>query len=235
MRSATLRARNTSAPVLFAGAAALLCAASANAAIRIEFTGMNLIYDGSAFYDAGSSAGGLADPADADPLVSVDFFNDDTLVGSLSSDISLDVYIPDVTGLSASPGAVTNLTTPGNPGFFDLLMGTSPLASEFLLLDLNAVNVTYVDVSGIAQFVFAASIASSSAQNLPFGLVVADPVFVSFSAQVTPGSITTSDDIITGFEAFGTGEFNASAIPAPTTAAALGLGALAALRRRRNA
>ena len=96
---------------------------------------MDLVYDGSAIYDAGSTSGGVADPADADPLTSVDFSVDGTPVGTLSSDVSLDAFIPDVTGISSAANTVANMTTPGNPGYFDLLIGTSPLASEFMLVD----------------------------------------------------------------------------------------------------
>jgi len=215
------------------GAAAIaFAAAGADAGILIQFTGMNLVYDGSALYDAGSTSGGLADPADADSLISVDFFDNGVLVGSLSSDIALDVFIPGVVGIPAAPGTVFNDTTAGDPGFFDLLIGTSPLASEFLIVDLNSVNVTYVDISGQVEFVFGAALASTFAQNLPFGLVMEDPLTVSFSAQVDPGSITSAGGFITGFTASGTGEYQA--VPAPGAAIVLGAGAFGAMARRRR-
>lgn len=232
MRSRPLCLRALAVPTL-ASATALLAAASAQGAVRIEFTGMNLVYDGSSFYDGGSAAGGVADPADADPLATVDCFVDEAHVGALTSDVSLDFFIPDVSGIPAAPGSATTIVTPGNPGYFDLLIGTSPLASQFLLLDIASVSITYVDISGIVQFVFGGAVATSSAQNLPFGLQVADPVTVSISAQVIPNTITTDDGFTTGFEAFGTGEFSANAIPTPASAAVLGLGAIAAVRRRR--
>jgi len=203
----------------------------ANADVVIQFTGMDLVYDGSSLYDGGSTSGGLADPADADPLVSVDFFLNGSLVGSLSSDISLDVFIPDITGIPDAPGTVHNLWTPGNPGFFDLLIGTSPLASEFLLLDIASTNVTYVDAAGFAQFIFGGAIGVSSAQNLPFGLSAADPITFSFSARVDPASLSSSGGFITGFEASGTGEYRD--VPAPASALLLAFGAAAGSRRRR--
>lgn len=203
----------------------------ANADIVVQFTGMDLVYDGSSLYDAGSTSGGLADPADADSLVSVDFFSNGTLVGSLSSDISLDMFIPDITGIPDAPGTVYNLWTPGNPGFVDLLIGTSPLASEYLLLDIASSNITYLDASGFAQFIFGGTIGVSNAQNLPFGLQTGDPITFSFSSRIDPNSLTSSGGFITGFEASGTGEY--SDIPAPASAALLALGAAAGLRRRR--
>jgi hypothetical protein len=205
--------------------------------IEIAFTGMNLVYDGSSLYDAGSNAGGLADPADADPLTSVDVFVDGSLVGSLSSDISADIFIPDVTGIPAAPSTTYGLTTPGNPGFFDLLVGTSPLASEFLLLDLSEVSVTYIDVLGQLQFTFAAAVADSNAQNLPFALEIGDPVTLSFSARLNPATKTTAGGFVTGFAAAGTGEIGGQLIPEPSSAMLFAIGALALpliTRRRRG-
>lgn len=217
---------------LRAAAITLITAASANAGVSIEFTGLDLVYDGSALYDAGSNSGGVANPADADALVSLDFFNNNTLVGSLSSDIALDIFIPDLTNIPSAANTVYNTTTPGNPGFFDLLIGTSPLASEFLIVDLTSVNITYLDIAGVAQFTFAGAISSNIAQNLPFGLVADEPVTISFSTQIVPGSITSDDGIITGFNAFGTGEYQS--IPAPAAAVLLGASGLTLARNRRR-
>ncbi len=204
------------------------------ATIEIQFTGMNLTYDGSAIYDDGSNAGGLADPADADPLISVDFFINGVPAGSLSNNISLDVFIPDVTGISSAANTVDNQTTPGNPGFFDLLIGTSPLAAEFLVIDLEEVNISYIDVQNIVQFTFGAAVSEVFGQNLPFGLLIGDPISVSFSAQVTPGTKTTSDGFVTGFDATGTGEIRGTLIPEPASCllAAFGLIGCLAVRRK---
>jgi hypothetical protein len=212
----------------------LLASPALAATIEIGFTGMNLVYDGSAIYDAGSTLGGLADPADADPLSSVDFLLDGALVGSLSSDVSVDVFIPDVTGISTGANAVDAQTTPGNPGFFDLLIGTSPLASQFLLIDLEDVSITYLDVQNIVQFTFGAAVSDVFAQNLPFGLVIDDPLTVSFSAQVVAGTKTDNGSVITGFSASGTGEIRGPAVPEPTTCLLAVMGLLATLTTRRR-
>jgi hypothetical protein len=214
---------------------ALLSANTLAATIAIDFTGMNLVYDGSSIYDAGDSAGGNLDPDEADPLASADFFVDNVLVGSLSSDLSLDVYIPDVGGISSAANTVDVQTTPGNPGFFDLLIGTSPLAAEYIAVDLEEVTVTYIDVLNMVQFTFGAAISDSASQNLPFGLVVGQPVTVSFSAQIDAGTRTTGGGLVTGFEASGTGEIAGPLVPEPTTGLLLVLGAVsaAAVARRR--
>src|SRR5690606_20158736 len=134
----------------------------------------------------------VADPADADPVTSMDFSIDGSPVGSLSSDIYVDIAIPDVTGISDAPGNVQNILTPGtSSGIFDLLIGSSPLASEYLVIELGQVNVTYVDVANVVQFSFGAAVSDVFAQNLPFALQVGDPITISFSAQLSPGTLTT--------------------------------------------
>src|SRR5262245_36849238 len=112
MYSVPLRSRRVQVSVL-AGAAASLFAASADAAVRIEFTGMNMTYDGSTLHDSGSASGGVGNPADADPLVTVDCFSNNVLVGSVYSDISLDFSIPGLTGIPSAPN--TNFTTTLTP------------------------------------------------------------------------------------------------------------------------
>ena len=211
---------------------AIIAAPASAATIEIGFTGLNLVYDGSAIYDGGSTAGGLADPADADALSSVDFFVDGSLAGSLSSDISADIYIPDVTGIPVGSGVVDNQTTPGNPGFFDLLIGTTPLASEFLLIDLDDVSITYVDVLNIVQFTFGAAVSDVFAQNLPFGLALGDPLTVSFNASVTPGTLTNNGLVITAFGASGSGTIQGPAVPEPGTFLLAALGMVATLAGR---
>lgn len=206
---------------------------AAQAGLVIEFTGLNLVYDGSSLRDAGSAAGGVANPADADALASVDFIVDGTPVGGLSSDISIDVFIPDVLNIPAGAGNSTIINTVGNPGYFDLLIGTSPLASQYLLVDLGTVAITYIDVAGIIQFTFGGAVAAGFSQNLPYDLVIGDPVSISFSAQIDPGSRTTDGDFVTGFTASGTGEYQGTLVPTPGALAFLAVGVPAVIRRRR--
>jgi PEP-CTERM motif len=209
----------------------MIAAPASAATIEIGFTGLNLVYDGSALYDAGSTSGGLANPADADALTSVDFSVDGIPAGSLSSDVSADIHIPDVTGIPVGPG-VDNQTTPGNPGFFDLLIGTSPLATQFLLVDLEDVNITYLDVANIVQFTFGAAVSDVFAQNLPFALTIGDPITVSFSAQLITGTKTDNGSVITGFSAFGSGEIRGPNVPEPGTCLLAALGMVATLTGR---
>jgi len=203
--------------------------------LEIQFTGVNLTYDGSAISDSGSSSGGTGDPADGDALDTMQFKVGGVQQGSiLTSDIWLDAFIPDVTGISNIAPA-TVVTTPGNPGYFDLLIGTTPNAAEYLRLDLNAVTVSYINTSSTVQFVFGGAVAAIDSQNLPFGLEVAEPVTVSFSTQVDIGSKTDNQGLVTGFTSFGTGEVFSTFVPEPGSAllAAMGLAVGGVMRRRR--
>lgn len=217
-------------------AVALISSNCLAATIQIQFTGVDLVYDGSSIFDAGASnTTSDSDPADADPLLSVDFLVDGSSVGSLTSDVSLDVYIPDVTGIPATPG-IHPITTPGTtPGFFDLLIGTSPLASQGISLNLGEVDVVYNDVANLVQFAFGAAVAGIDGQALPFGLIAGEPVTVTFAAQVVSGTETISSGIVTGFEATGTGTIQAPAVPEPMAVmlALLGAVSVGALYRRR--
>lgn len=210
-------------------------APNAGAGILISFTDMNVVYDGSSLRDAGSPLGGFADPALADPVTSLDFFVDGAPVGTLSSNIAVDFIIPDVTNIPYVPNSAQNIQTSGDiPGIFDMLIGTSPAATEFLLLRLEGVNLTFLDVGGQAQFLFSGAIASIDGQDLPFGLEILEPIQVSFSVQVDMNTLTTSDGVITGFRATGTGEIAGGIVPSPASAAILWLCAatIAAKRRR---
>jgi hypothetical protein len=212
---------------------ALIAAPLSAATIEIGFTGLDLAYDGSAIYDAGSTNGGNGDPADADPLATVDIFVDGSPVANFTTNIAADVYIPDVTPIPVGAG-VTNITTPGTTlGYFDVLFGTGSPVSEFILVDLDEVNITYLDVAGIVQFTFGAAVSDVFAQSLPLGYVMGDPVTVTFSAQVVPGSLTSSGNTVTGFDLFGTGSIQGPLVPEPGTCLLAAMGLMAGVIRRR--
>jgi hypothetical protein len=196
---------------------ALVMASPVQAAIiEIRLTGVDITYNGSSLFDGGSVSGGLANPADADPLDLVEFFVDSVLVGSLSSDISLDFLIPGVTGIPSAPGTSHAQTTPGNPGFFDLLIGTGPLASEFLLTNLGAVEVIYED-EGRTQFVSGKALAEVFFSNLPFGVLPGDTVWITFLAEIAAGTRTDNGQVITGFDATGRADISSVAsVPEPS-------------------
>lgn len=211
-------------------ATAVAGASAAHAAlVEIQISGVNLVYNGSSVVDAGAATGNVLNPADADALNTMTFISNGTPVGTLLGNIYLDLSVTGLSGISAAPGNVQTVTS-NIPGYVDLLIGTSQPVPQFLQVDVASTSLTYVDVGGFLQFAFVGSLGTVNGQALPFALTVADPVTVSFSLQIDPGSLTSMGGLITGFTASGTGEIRA--IPEPAAAGLL-IPGLLALRRRR--
>lgn len=196
-------------------AATLLCGTTASAAsLVIEFTGLNLEYDGSKIFDAQDAAGGSADPNLADPISTVEFVFNGNLLGTAPGPSFADILIPDVTGIDPNEIATVIPVDPNSDAYFDLLFG-SPV-TEYLKLDIDTITITYVDNAGIVQFSFGGGAAAIDGQNLPFNLELDDPVVVSFSTRVDEGTLTDNGTFIDGFTSSGTGEITGDAeIPEP--------------------
>ena len=173
--------------------------------IQIEFTGVDLAYNGFEITDA--------DPAldDPDPLSSVVFSVNNVLIGPiLTSDITHDLFVPGVAGIPTSGGSVMS----ASGGTLDLGLG----AGNYLNLNLAPVNVNFINIPGAVTFVFAGSVANVTGQDLPSGLQIGENVVVSISSQVNSMSLT--DDgagTVTGFSSAGTGEVGGIAVPEPTS------------------
>ena len=193
--------------------------------IEIQFSGLDIVYDGSSFVDAGGSV----DPPDADRLETVTYQINGSPVGTDVDDIYADFDFGPVTGIPVGGGTVN---TGPDSGVFEILIPGVGLA-----LDLDDVSVTYLPL-GSVDFVFAGSLAGISGQSLPLGLIIGDPVSVSFSAQINAGTISDDGTNITGFTAAGNGEVRGTLIPEPSALGLLGMGAVGlvgyGLRRSRK-
>jgi hypothetical protein len=183
--------------------------------LQIQLGGVDLQYSGNQIQDADP---GLSDP---DPLTNATFLQDSVLVGVDTTDVTLDLQIPGVMNIPITGGSVNSATN----GTLDLALG----GGEFVSLVLDSVNVTYIPVIGELNYVFAGSLASISGQNLPFGLILGEPVGVSFSTQ-TVAAVSSSGGFLTAARTAGTGEIQS--IPEPASLALLGLGVVAMIRRR---
>lgn len=199
------------ASFLIAFSATLLCSASHAANISIQFSGLDIEYDGT-------------DITADDDLTSVAITAGGSPAGPvLTSDISIDALIPEVVGIDVAGDTV--VSDPG--GSLDL----SFPAGDSLELELGAATVNYFD-AGFVQFTFAAAIATIDSQSLPFDLTIGDPVSISFSTQVVPGTLMDNGVVITAFEATGTGEVQGALVPEPSSVALLLVCAALPITRR---
>lgn len=198
-----------------------LTQAASGGLIQIQLGGVDLSYAGSVLSDANGSG--------ADALTNATFLQNGSTLGVDNTDVTLDLVIPGVTGISAFGGQVNSLAG----GTLDLQLG----GSDHLSLSLATVEVTYLSLSGLIKFAFVGTVSSIVSQDLPYSLTMLDPVTVTFSTQIVSG-YSEAANIVTTFNASGTGELQSSDqpfIPEPASLALIGLGGLLMFPRRRSA
>ena len=202
-------------------ALSLLSATASAETMVIQYTGLNLTYDGSTISTVGVY----------DPLESVDFFVDDAKMLSYDapadSPLSIDLIVPGVFNLAV--GGDTVVSNAG--GYLDLLLP----GGDYLTLTLGQSEVHYVAIQSLQlYFLLAAGSADVVQQLLPVGGFAGD-IAVSFSTQVVGATLTDDGTNVTGFLSAGTGEIRGTMVPEPTSVALLVSGLLACfavLRRR---
>ena len=160
--------------VIFCLSVSLLIGTASAATIEIEYTGLDVTYDGSSITDT-DGGGGVDDLTSA--VISLDNVQQGPV---LTTDLTIDLDIPGVTGLPIGGGATTSAA--GGTLSLDLGAGNS------IDLALEPVDVTYVDLGSGFEFAFAASVSNVTGQNLPLGLQVGSMVDMALSVRVNAGS-----------------------------------------------
>lgn len=197
--------------------------------IEIQFTGLDLEYDGTDIYDAGGAAGyrDTADTNDADLLTTVSFYKDKMLRGTDDEDVYADFLIKTVPGMSVGGDIVSSTGNSDDLGIdiFDLVDDWN------FRLNFTSFRVGYIP--GFALVVTGA-VSSINGQNLPYDLTIGTPITIISSS--TNFSVETSGGKVTKFESSGTG--SKVGVPEPSTLAGLltgviALAAFAWIRRKR--
>jgi hypothetical protein len=203
-------------------AALLLLAVSGTSGasiIDIQFTGLDITYDGSTI-----TADGLGGVDDLSTLVVeaagievATYSSSDSIDVSMSIDVA---FIP----VAGGPGTFSG------PGSFSLGINGGGLD-----LTITDATVIYEEITAGTldfKFIFTGASAAIDSQSLPGGLIMGEPVTVSFSTQIVTESI--DGDYFDAFTSSGTGEVQGTLVPVPAAVWLFGSGliGLAGIARR---
>ena len=157
--------------------------------LDIGFTGLDFDYDGFVGFDISTSG--------ADALNSVNFEVDGIAAGAaIAGSVSAELHIPGVGGIPVGGGTVTS----GSGGTLDLVLGAGSLS-----LSLGEVTLNYNKIGSGIPFLFGGAEATVISQDLPYDLLLDDPIVFSFVTPIEDSSITDDSFVLTSFSASGGG------------------------------
>jgi hypothetical protein len=201
-----------------------MCLSASADTLQIHFEGLDIHYDGSRIYDVNgtppNSGGGTGIPSKADPLVTMSFFADDTLLGTLTQNIYADLLIEGVNNIPQGGGTVVSAGNGGNFGF-DLLMNAG-VPAWGLALNIDTMEISFTPLGNLAV-VLGGGLAAGNplvvAQNLPAFvngfLDKNEDITITFSCS-NVRNITAANGYITGFDGAGTGNITGTYVPEPS-------------------